>query len=156
MDENKIIAADNMYQLICKAMDDNKFKYEKDEAKRSVHFGVIGNDKPMSFAMFVDGERELLRIFCFLDSKFQIDKLVDGAIACCVASFSITDGSFDYDVTSGEITFRMSYSYKDSEIGVESIVYMLEQALNAVDKCNDRIADLCDGKSTITEYIKLF
>lgn len=51
-----------MYDTICAAIERREWKYQKDEERLVINFGVNGDDIPMQFIMVVDAERQLVRM----------------------------------------------------------------------------------------------
>lgn len=73
-----------------------------------MYCGVQGDDLPMQFILIVDGERQLIRLLSPMPYAMSEDKRIGGALATCAASYSMPDGSFDYDLSDGSIIFRMT------------------------------------------------
>lgn len=152
-DEMKIAKAKEIYQTMCDAIDNRKWNYTKVEDELLVHFGVNGEDIPMQFILFVDAERQLIRLLSPLPFNMCEAKRLDGAIAACVASYGMVDGSFDYDLSNGRISFRMTASFLDSQIGENLLQYMISCSCFSVDKYNERFLALDKGMISITDFI---
>ena len=78
---------------------------------------------------------------------------MEGAIATCAASYGLADGSFDYDLSDGQITFRMTASFRESEIGEELLQYMVSCACVTVDEYNDKFLAIDKGLISIDDFI---
>lgn len=152
-DEKKIALAQNVYDTLCAAIDRREWKYHKDEAKLVVYFGVSGEDIPMNFIIVVDAERQLVRVLSPLPFKMSEDKRLDGAIAACAASYGMADGSFDYDIADGQITFRATASFRESVIGDGLFQYMISLSCAMVDKYNDQFLAISKGMLSISDFI---
>ena len=151
---DKTAMANTVYTTVCKALDERKWNYEKDEEKKVVHFGVNGDDIPMKLVIKVDEDRQLLRVMSPLPFEMAKDKRAEGAIAACMASFGMADGNFDYDLSDGRIVFRMTHPFHDSVIGVGAIQYMISCTCAMVDKYNDKFLALSKGLIDISGFIK--
>jgi len=81
------------------------------------------------------------------------DKRMEGAIATCVASFGMADGSFDYDLAVGRIVFRMTASFRESVIGEGLFQYMISCACAMVDEYNDKFLAIDKGLMSINDFI---
>ena len=125
----------------------------KDEEKLLVHFGVSGDDIPMQFILVVDAERQLVRLMSPMPYKMSEGKRMEGAIATCAASYGMADGSFDYDLSDGEIVFRMTASFRESLIGEGLLQYMISCSCAMVDKYNDQFLAIDKGLMSITDFI---
>ena len=153
-DANKMELAKQVYATLCNAVEKRGWKFGKDDAKLLVHFGVRGDDIPMNFIIVVDADRQLIRLMSPLPFKMSEDKRMEGAIATCVATYGMADGSFDYDLSDGEIVFRMTASFRESRIGEGLIQYMISCACAMVDKYNDRLLAIDKGILTIGDFIE--
>lgn len=152
-DEKKMELAKQVYQTMCDAIDRRNWRYGKDEEKLLVHFGVNGDDIPMQFILIVDADRQLIRVMSQLPFKMSEDKRMEGAIATCVASYGMADGSFDYDLSNGAIVFRMTASFRDSVIGEGLFQYLISCSCAMVDKFNDQFLAIDKGLLSIGDFI---
>lgn len=153
VEENKNARAKEVYNTLCSAIEAREWKYEKDEENLVAYFGVNGNDMPMQFILVVDEERQLVRLMSPLPFNMSEDKRVDGALATCVASFSMVDGSFDYDLSDGRIVFRMTTSFRGSVIGEGVFQYMISCACAMVEEYNDKFLAIDKGCMSINDFI---
>ena len=153
MDENKIILAKQVYQTLCEAIERRGWSFEKDEERLLVHFGVRGDDIPMQLVLVVDVKRQLISVLSPLPFKMSEEKRMEGAIAACAASYGMIDGSFDYDIFDGSITFRMTALFMESIIGEGLFQYLISCCCAMVDKYNDRFLALDKGSISITDFI---
>lgn len=155
MDAYKQARGKEMYQIVCDALDARDWRYGKDEEKLLVHYGVNGDDIPMDFILYVDAERQLIRLMSPMKMKMSEDKRVEGAIATCVASYGMADGCFDYDMTEGRIVFRLVASYRESRIGQGLIQYMISCAIAMVDHYNHQFLALDKGMIDIQKFMEM-
>ncbi|MBR3837348.1 MAG: hypothetical protein IKJ74_04295 [Clostridia bacterium] len=153
-DEKKTALAKQVYQTLCEAIESRNWSFEKDEEKLLVHFGVRGDDLPMQFVLVIDVERQLIRLMSPLPFKMSESKRMEGAIATCVATFGMADGSFDYDLEDGSIIFRMTASFRESVIGEGLFQYMISCSCATVDKYNDKFLAIDKGVLSITDFIE--
>ena len=153
MSEIKMERAKKVYATLCEALDERNWKYEKVDDELLVHFTVNGDDLPMQYIIFADVDRQLLRLLSPLPFDMAEDKRIDGAIATCHATYELMDGSFDYDLSNGEIAFRMTSAFLDNELPVSTIQYMIDFAGYAVDKFNDKFFALNKGFLTIEKFL---
>ena len=154
MVNNKKERAQQVYQTICTALDRREWKYGKDEPKFLVHFGVNGDDIPMNFILFVDADRQLVRLLSPLPFKMSEGKRMEGAIAACAASYGMADGSFDYDLSDGEVVFRMTATYRESQLGEGLIHYLISCACAMVDQYNEQFLALDKGVLSIADFLQ--
>lgn len=149
----KMEHAKQIYQTLCNALDGRGWHYDTDAEKLLVGINVTGDDLPMRVVMCVDAERQLIQAFSRLPFNMSEDKRMEGAVAVCAATFGMVDGSFDYDLTNGSITFRMTASYMNSKIGEGLFLYLIDCTCAMVDEYNDKFMLLNKGLITITDFI---
>lgn len=152
-DIEKIELAKKVYQTLCDAIERRGWTFEKNEENLFVHFGVNGEDIPMQFILLIDIERQLIRLLSPLPFKMSESKRMEGAIAACAASFGMADGSFDYSLSDGTVTFRMTASFRESLIGEGLFQYMISCSCAMVDKYNDQFLALDKGFMSISDFV---
>lgn len=147
--------AANAFAVLCDTLDARSWNYSKDEVNGNnlVRFGVNGDDIPMDLIIVVDTDRALLRVLSQLPVKFPEDKRVEGAIAACIVSNNFADGNFDYDLNDGSVTYRMTASYRDCEIGQELCAYLVDCTCSMVDKYNDKFLMLAKGMIELDAFL---
>ncbi len=153
IDEKKMALAKQVYDTLCEAIERRNWKFGKDEEKLLVHFGVRGDDIPMNFILVVDAERQLIRLLSPMPYKMSENKRMEGAIATCAATYGMADGSFDFNLSTGEIVFRMTASFRESVIGEGLFQYMISCSCAMVDKYNDQFLGIDKGEISIAEFI---
>lgn len=146
--------AETVFQTLCETLDDRNWKYDKHPEDFVVHFIVSGDDIPMEFVVFIDPEKELVRMLSRLPFAFGEEKRVEGAIATCQATFKLVDGSFDYDFKTGRILFRLTSSFRGSLISKELIAYMIDCACYTVDEYNDKFLMIEKGMLSLEDFLK--
>lgn len=154
-DQNEMALAQTVYADLCAMLDKRGWSYKKYEEDLVITFGVAGEDIPMDFIIGVDTERQLIRVLSKLPFTVPEDKRMELAIAACVASYGLPDGSFDYDIAKGTIVFRLTASFRESKIGDGLFEYLIGCAGVVVDEFNDRFFALCKGIISINEFIDL-
>lgn len=154
IDENKMELAKQVYQTLCKTVEGRGWKYEKDEENMIVYFGINGEDIPMQLILVIDAERQLIRLLSPMPFKMSESKRVEGAIATCAATYGMVDGNFDYDLSDGEIVFRMTASFRESTIGEALFFYMISCSCAMVDTYNDKFLALDKGIIDVTDFLK--
>ena len=152
-DANEMVLAKSVYDGLCTSLEKREWHYNKHEEDLVVTFGVNGEDIPMQFVFAVDAERQLLRVFSKLPFTVPEEKRMDLAIATCVASNGLADGSFDYDIAKGTIVFRLTASFRESKIGDGLFEYLIGCSCCTVDEYNDKFFALCKGIISIEDFV---
>ncbi len=154
MSDIKLEKAKKVYDKLCEVFDKKEIKYQKDEEKLIVHLRISGDDLPMYFIMLIDAERQLMRLTSPLPFNLPEDKRIEGAIAACAATYAIAEGCFDYDITDGSISFRMTAPFMESDIGEELFMYMVAYSSTIVDEYNDKFFAVSKGLLSIDDFLE--
>lgn len=150
---NKGERAKEVYEALCASIENRGWHYSKEEALLLVHFGVSGEDIPMQFIIVVDENRQLVRLMSRLPFNMEEDKRIEGAIATCAATNKLANGCFDYDIQKGSITFRMTASYRESDISDGLFRYMINCSAQTVDEYNDKFFAISKGLLSISDFL---
>ena len=143
-----------VFDTLCKALDNNSWKYQKDEADLSIECSARGDDLPMDLYVKVDEDRKILLLLSNMPFVVSEDKRLDFAIAVSLINNVLVDGSFDFDIKTGHMFFRMTNSYIESVIGEDLINYMLVCSCSTIDEYNDKLFMLAKGLITIDKFIE--
>ena len=143
-----------VYELFKKHLQDNKFRFDERPEELIISLTVHGDDLPQPTIIRVMDDRDLVQVLSPIPSKIPEDKRIDAAVAVSVANYGIVNGSFDYDMSDGEIRFRVTQSYKDMELSEECVRYILSIAFHTTDKYNDRFFMLGKGMMTLEQFIE--
>lgn len=152
-DAAKLARAQETYRTLCAAIEKRNWKYTRHDDDLVVTFGVRGDDLPMDFVLIVDVDRQLIRLSSRMPFTVPEDKRIEGAIVTSYATYRITDGSFDYNMSDGRIAFRMTASFLSSKIGVALFEYMIDCSCGTVDRYNDRFFAVSKGLMSVEEFI---
>ena len=153
-DAAKEARAMEIYKGLCDALDARNWHYTKEEDKKIVRYSVNGDDLEMTYLIFVDAERDLLRLVSTMPYKFPEDKRVDGAIVMNATTDGLAHGGFDFDLKTGKINFRLVQTYRDSVVTQELYDYLIDFAVYVVDKYNDVFFAVSKGMMTAAEYLE--
>lgn len=153
-DNNKLMYAKEAYNTLCRTLDNIGWTYKRMDDELKLMFGVGGDDIPMNFLIIVDADRQLIRLLSLMPFQMNSDKRVEGAIATCIINYVLADGSFDLDIETGHVMFRLTASFRDSLLSEELFRYMVSIACHTIDKYNDQLSDLNDGKLSVEDFIK--
>jgi len=146
--------AKKVFDTLVRMLDERDWKYEKHEDELLIRSGIKGEDLPIEFLMVIKPKNQLVQFLSKLPFSFPDDKRVDGAIAICAANYGLIDGSFDYDITDGEIIFRLNSSYRESVLGPDLFEYMIMVSASTIDNYNDKFFMLSKGMITIQQFLE--
>ena len=147
--------AKQVYDSLVNMLESRNWKFEKFENDLVIRSGIKGDDLPIEFIMFVKPKNQVVQFISKLPFNMPEDKRVEGAIAVSVANYGLVDGSFDYDISDGEIRYRLTSSYRESILSDDHFEYMIMCAASTVDDYNDRLFMLAKGMIDVEKFIEL-
>ena len=154
-DDKQMKEARLVYETMCNALEEREWKFKKFDSDFTISLGVRGDDLPMDVVMMVRADAQVISLFSPLPFKIAEDKRVEAGLAVCVANYGLVNGSFDYDISDGEIRFRVCSSFRESLIGGELFNYMLHIAINTIDKYNDRFLMISKGIIDLQKFVEM-
>ena len=152
-DLKKTEHARTTFGILCRALDNNEWRYTKNMEKLTIECGAQGEDLPMEITIKVDADRQIVMFLSRMPFAIQEDKRLDVAVAVSAINNAIVDGCFDYDIVSGNMFFRMTNSFMDSIISGEVFSYMLFCACKTIDDYNDKFFMLSKGMMSLEQFI---
>ena len=155
MAEYDMRKAVEVYDTLCSMLDNINWKYEKVEEKLMIKSGVKGDDLPIDFLMIVKPNSEVVQFISSLPFNMPEDKRVEGALAICAANYGMVNGSFDYDLSDGQILFRLTTSYRESLLSEALLEYMVMVSASTIDKYNDRFFMLAKGMISLEQFMEM-
>lgn len=153
-DAKKQAKAKKVYKDMVKALKAKKWHFTEKEEELTIVSNYRGDDLLVNFVIRIDAEREVIQFLSPFDFKINQSKRVDAAVAVCVANYGLVNGSFDMDISDGEIRYRLTTSYCDCDLGKDFFYDMMATAVLTTDKYNDRFKMLNDGNMTLQQFIE--
>lgn len=153
MADEKMVRAQKTYETLCATLDSHDWHYKKNEKHLSIECGAQGEDLPIEIKIRVDPSRQLIVLLSHLPFIIPEDKRLDVALATSLVNNHLVDGSFDYDITDGQMFFRMTNSFIESEIGNELFTYMLMVSCHTIDDYNDKFFMLGKGAISMEDFM---
>ena len=81
------------------------------------------------------------------------DHRMDLAVATCAVNYKLADGSFDYNLETGRIGFRLTASYRESSLGEGLFNYMISCSTHTVDKYNEQFLRVGSGTVELGDFL---
>ena len=138
-DKNEMISANRVYESLLNIVRKNKYDFDDDEEIMTVNFDVQSKESTVPFTMTVDVERQLIRLYSPLDVQIDENNRFEACVNICKCSCELDMGSFDYDLYSGSIEFRMTTSLNGSLISDRQMENMISYTCEVVKKYTDRL-----------------
>lgn len=153
-EQEKLKLTKTTFDTLCKALEHHDWHFKKDEENLTIECGAQGDDLPMEITIVVDLERMLIILMSHLPFVMPDDKRIDAAVAVSAVNYALVDGSFDYDIKSGHMIFRMSNSFRESLVGEELFMYMILVSCHTIDEYNDKFLMLSKGMLSLEQFIE--
>lgn len=153
-DEKALKNAQSVYETACRALDAKGWKYTRHDDDLVISCGARGEDLPMDLLIVVNARAQVVSVISPMPFKISEEKRVDGALAVCVANYGLVNGTFDYDLSDGEIRFRVVSSFRGSILSEELINYMVIIAAGTVDDYNDKFLAVSSGIMTLQQFVE--
>ena len=150
----KSAEAIRVYEMFKANLTNHHFKFDPHDDDLVISMTVHGDDLPQPTLVIVLDDRSVVQVISPIPSHIPEDKRVDAAVAVCVANYGMVNGSFDLDMSDGEIRFRVTQSYRGMELSDDFITYCLGIAFQTTDKYNDRFFLLGKGLMTLEQFIE--
>jgi hypothetical protein len=141
------------YNKLCAILDSFNWKYRRFDDELYVRYSMQSEDLPVEIVFAVSEKYNTLRVLSFMPFKVPEEKRVEMALAICHLNDRYINGFFDFNVKTGEITFRMTNFIGDGELGKGTVDYLLSLANHSVDKWNDRLFALVQGYLTLEQFM---
>ena len=154
MAEVNMEKAKEIFNALVDMLDTRDWKYDKFEEDLVIKSGIKGEDLPIEFIVVVKPKNQVVQLLSRLPFQIPEEKRVDAAIAICVANNGLVDGSFDYDISDGNITFRLTTSYRESTLGADLFEYMILVSAGTIDDYNDKFFMIAKDMMTIQQFIE--
>ena len=154
MAEVNMEKAKEVFDALVDMLDTRDWKYDKFEEDLVIKSGIKGEDLPIEFLIVVKPNNQVVQLLSRLPFQIPEDKRVDAAIAICVANNGLVDGSFDYDISDGDITFRLTCSYRESYLSADLFEYMILVSAGTIDDYNDKFFMIAKDMMSVQQFIE--
>ena len=153
-DANQLKQAQAVYETMRGMFDARELAYEADDEKLTVYSGAKGDDLPVAIRMRIDPERMLIVVHSLLPFETPHARRLAMSVAVSRVNYGLPDGSFDFDIDSGDIVFRLTCCYRDSLVGDELFEYMFVVSFGIIDQYNDVLQKVATTDISVEEIIK--
>ena len=152
----KIYNDENPYQ------DEDLYLYYKKESaiadfqKVAIEFfeDYIGEDIPMSFYIFVEAGRGVIRLLSPQPIKVEEGNYAMMAQAVNAINENLVNGCFTLDTTNGMIVWRVTIPYMESLLSEQVYDYLILISLRTVDDYNDKLLMLNKGLLDLDAFVQ--
>lgn len=108
----------------------------------------------MDILFDVRDERRIVILISIMPFKIPEDKKIEVMLAITYVNNRLIDGSFDFDIESGIIVFRLTASFIESILGKELFEYMLMVSASTIDNYNDKFMMISKGIMSFKQFLE--
>ena len=128
---------------------------EESDARISIRIHFQGEDLPLTLHIVLRTDRQIATVFSVMPERFPESRLTEAALAVAVANQGLIDGSFDLNMKTGEVRFRLTSSYIETVLSEMLFSYLMYVSAETVDRYNDRFTALSRGEADLAEFLRL-
>lgn len=150
---------DNMqknFAALIQSLENKKLKYSvesEDNDRAHVKISFTGNDLPMTLHILLRADRQIVSVISAMPFRIREEVRRDAAIAVTYANHGLIDGSFDMNMETGEIRFRLTSSFHNTLLHESLYQYLIYVSADTVDRYNDRFMMLNTGDMDLQGFI---
>ncbi len=144
-----------VYQQMVEALRAQGLHFKEDEESLTIYSQMSGDDLDMPYILTIDSEREMITFLSPFNFKICEEKRMDCSIAINVVNYHMALGCFDFNISDGEIRFRLAQTLHDIEdLGPEFFIRILAVAISTVDNYNDVFLMMNKGYLSLEQFIE--
>ncbi|MBR5405643.1 MAG: YbjN domain-containing protein [Oscillospiraceae bacterium] len=154
--ERKALTEQNAAILIS-MLEHKHLKYtveEQNDARTHIRISFTGNDLPMTLHLILRADRQIVSVLSAMPFKMSAERMHDAAVAVIAANHGLIDGSFDLNMQTGEIYFRLTTAFMQTTLSEELFSYLMFVSAETIDRFNDRFMDLNAGKLDLAGFLE--
>ena len=126
---------------------------ERTEARTHVRIRFTGKDLPMTLHIILRTDRQIVSVLSAMPFLISEEHRNDAAIAVTAANHGLIDGSFDLNMKTGEIRFRLTSCFIETVLSEALFAYLMFVSAETIDRYNDRFCDLNENKLDLEGFL---
>lgn len=155
-EQNRIETVSRNTEVLISMLDRRELKYtieERSESRTHIRIRFTGEDLPISLHIILRTDRQIVSVLSAMPFHISGERMQDAAIAVTAANHGLIDGSFDLNMKTGEIRFRLTSCFIGTVLSEELFAYLVFVSAETIDRYNDRFSDLNEGKLDLAGFI---
>ena len=137
-------------------LEHRKLKYtvqEQTPERTHVKIHFTGEDIPMTLHIILRADRQIVSVLSAMPFFITEAHRDDAAKAVAAANQGLIDGSFDLNLDTGEIRFRLTSCFIGTVLSEELYSYLMFVSAETIDRYNDRFCDLNTGNMNLERFL---
>lgn len=143
-----------IFEKICSVLDARNWHYKVFKEKLTISCGARGDDLPMDIFIIVNPKARVVSVYSPMPYRVSEDNRVDIALAVCAANFRLIQGVFEFDLVEGNISYKLTASYRDNEFSESYLDYLLRLSVNVIDDYNEKFLMIEKGLLPLDKFIE--
>ncbi|MCQ2417265.1 MAG: YbjN domain-containing protein [Oscillospiraceae bacterium] len=144
-------------EVLLAMLDNQKLKYtiqEQSEEKLHVRIHFTGEDIPITLHIIIRADRQIVSVLSAMPFYITEEHRMEAAQAVCAANQGLIDGSFDLNLKTGEVRFRLTSCFIGSVLSEDLFSYLMFVSAETIDRYNDRFCDLNTGTLELQQFLQ--
>lgn len=155
-EQERIQATEQNADVLIAMLEHNHLKYqiaEQTPQRTYVKIHFTGNDLPMTLHIMLRTDKQIVSVISPMPFRMKEEVIPDAALGVAAANHGLIDGSFDLNLYTGEIRFRLTSCFRGTVLSEELFSYLMYISAETVDRYNDRFKGLNDGTMDIQSFL---
>lgn len=156
LDPSRIENKNRNAKLLLDMLEKRRLKYtveEETDARTHVRIHFKGNDLPMTLHIILRTDKQIASVLSAIPFRIPEEHLQTAATAVAVANHGLIDGSFDLNLSNGNIVFRLTSCFLGSVLSEQLFSYLMFVSAETIDRYNDRFLALNNGEMTLEQFL---
>lgn len=145
-------------EVLLAMLNHHNLKYtveEQTDARTTIRIHFTGEDLPMTLHIILRTDRQIASIYSIMPFKITEQQRTNAALAVTAANHGLIDGSFDLNMETGELRFRLTSCYIGTVLTEPLFSYLMFVSAETVDRYNDRFEKLNNGALTLDTFLQM-
>lgn len=156
--QEQLALAQKVHDQITAFLSGMKVQIYSDDFKDDMHLmkcKITGDDLTMQLNIVVRADQQVAAVYSPMPFDVPEDKRLEMAVAITAVNYGLYEGSFDYDIKTGNIVFRLSNCFKGGAFNETLPEHMIFRSLRIVDHYNDKLLVLANGTITLERFLEV-
>lgn len=142
------------YNCVVETLDSHGLDHSDYPKDSEIYIGSVGEEIQSNVKIMLYKDIELMMMVSSIPFIVPQEKRVDIAAAINMINCTLRNGSFDFNFLNGNIIFRVTGSYIESEMDPDMVRYMLDYSLRKIEEYYNRLFMLCFKNLTLSDFIR--
>lgn len=155
-DQTRIENKEKNAKILLSMLENRRLKYvveEETDARTHIRIHFKGEDLPMTLHIILRTDKQIVSVLSAIPFRIVEEHLQTAAVAVAAANHGLIDGSFDLNLSNGNIVFRLTSCFLGSVLSEQLFSYLMFVSAETIDRYNDRFLALNNGEMTLDQFL---